>query len=121
MAENPRSRIPVPIQRNVQRQNRTLAELRIINEIREFRVVVNARLDGVDGRLDGVDGRLDGVNARLDGVDGRLDGVDGRLDGVNARLDPFILEQQGINETATARLNGIEARCFRGLGEGGGE
>uniref|UniRef100_A0A914MZB5 Uncharacterized protein n=1 Tax=Meloidogyne incognita TaxID=6306 RepID=A0A914MZB5_MELIC len=118
MAENPRSRIPVPIQRNVQRQNRTLAELRIINEIREFRVVVNARLDGVDGRLDGVDGRLDGVNARLDGVDGRLDGVDGRLDGVNARLDPFILEQQGINETATARLNGIEARCFRGLGGG---
>uniref|UniRef100_A0A915MY34 Uncharacterized protein n=1 Tax=Meloidogyne javanica TaxID=6303 RepID=A0A915MY34_MELJA len=87
MVGDPHSRIPVPIQRNVQRQNRTLAELRIINEIREFRVVVNARLDGVDGRLDGV----------------------------NARLDPFILEQQGINETATARLNGIEARCFCGL------
>ena len=49
-------------------------------DIREFRVEVQADIQGINDRIDRVNDRIDQVNNRIDRLDNRMDQVNVRMD-----------------------------------------
>ena len=62
----------------------TIAELNdmaeaIMEELHQFKAVVEARLDNLEGRFDRLEARFDGMDGRVDGLEARLANVEGAL------------------------------------------
>ena len=87
-------------------------------DLDEFKVVVDARFDGIDARFDGIDARFDGIDARFTAIDARFEAIDAKIDNLDAKFeakfDALDLKIESVQREVSGKFNVLA--CMMVLG-----
>ena len=80
-------------------------------DLDEFKVVVDARFDGIDARFDGIDARFTAIDARFEAIDAKIDNLDAKFE---AKFDALDLKIESVQREVSGKFNVLA--CMMVLG-----